>query len=513
MSTTHTDVLICGAGAAGLTLAIDLARRGVDFRLVDKLAAPFPGSRGKGIQPRTLEVFEDLGIVQAILAAGGPYPPQRVHAADGSHADTAMVAEAAATPAEPYALPWMCPQATTERIMRERLAGLGGHVQAGCELIGFEEDADGVTATLAGAQGRETVHARYLVGTDGGRSFVRRTLGIDFPGKTLGVRAMVADLELDGLPRDAWHRFGGEVMEQTLSLCPLAGTALFQMHAAVPPDGEVDVSLSALQSMVEERAGRADIRLRAVAWASVYRMHARLAARYRIGRVLLAGDAAHTHPPTGGQGLNTSIQDAYNLGWKLAAVLAGAPAALLDSYEEERRPVAADVLGLSTRLLDAARRGDNRRSREARQLDLGYRDSVLAMEAPTRSATLRAGDRAPDAPLADASSGAPVRVFELLAGPHWTLLGHATDPGAIATHPGLRVHVVGGEGGFIDAQGHFRDAWALPPGHWALVRPDGHIGAFVAADRLPALHDHLTRVLGSRAPVQLHRRPVSTLDA
>ncbi|UWX04783.1 FAD-dependent monooxygenase [Pseudoxanthomonas sp. NC8] len=144
-------------------------------------------------------------------------------------------------------------------------------------------------------------------------------------------------------------------MARRISLCPLMGTELFQLQAPVPPDGEVALSVEGLHNMVRERTARDDIVVHAVLWSSLYQMNARLADRFRDRRVFLAGDAAHTHPPTGGQGLNTSAQDGYNLGWKLASVLRGAPARLLDTYEEERRPIAASVLGLTTRLLDNAK--------------------------------------------------------------------------------------------------------------------------------------------------------------
>ncbi len=175
-------------------------------------------------------------------------------------------------------------------------------------------------------------------------------------------------------------------------------------------------------------------------------MNARLAARYRAGRVFLAGDAAHIHPPTGGQGLNTSVQDAYNLGWKLGAVLRGAPDALLDSYQEERRPVAAQMLGLATGLLEAAKQGSMRRGREVHQLDIGYPQSSLVLEKPARQGGVLAGDRAPDAPMRGAA-GLPVRLFELFRGPHWTLLGYGVERlGAVTPRRGLRIHAVGPRG-------------------------------------------------------------------
>jgi 2-polyprenyl-6-methoxyphenol hydroxylase-like FAD-dependent oxidoreductase len=319
---TTTDVLICGAGAAGLSLAIDLARRGVNFRLVEKAETPFAGSRGKGIQPRSQEIFEDYGIVDRLFATGGPYPLIRGYSPDGSFVDTPFGDARDPTPAEPYSAPLMVPQYLTEAVMRERLAELGHRPEFGRELTSFSQDAEGVTAQV----GNEIVRARYLVGADGGRSLVRHELGVDFPGETLGARAIVADVELEGLSADAWHRFG--LGSQQISLCPLAGTPLFQIQAPVPLDGDVDVTAAGLTALVAERTGR-HIAVHSVAWSSVYSMSARLADRYQVGCVFLADDAGHTHPPTGGQGLNTSLQDGYNLGWKLAAVLGGAPDKLL----------------------------------------------------------------------------------------------------------------------------------------------------------------------------------------
>jgi 2-polyprenyl-6-methoxyphenol hydroxylase-like FAD-dependent oxidoreductase len=484
------DVLICGAGAAGLTLAIELARRGLSFRLIDRMDGPFLGSRGKGIQPRTQEVFEDLGILDRVVAAGGLYPPQREYRDDGSYTESDVMAHEDPTPAEPYHLPLMVPQFLTEGVMRERLAELGHRPEFGCELVGLEQDEDGVMARLVSGAGEEVMRVRYLVGADGGRSFVRHALGIGFPGKTLGVRAVVADVALTGLGRDAWHRFSEGSMERQISLCPLAGTELFQLQAPIPLEGEVDLSAEGLSAMVAGRTGHDDIRIQSVSWASAFTMNARLADRYRVGRVFLVGDAAHIHPPTGGQGLNTSVQDAYNLGWKLAAVAGGAPVALLDSYEEERRPIAAGMLGLATRLLDAAKRGEMRRGREVHQLDLGYAGSSLALEKPERGGGLLAGDRAPDAPIRGAA-GQATRLFELFKGADWTLLGYEVERDAVLSRPGLNIHRLGPRGDILDEGGHLHDAYALTPGDWVLVRPDGYVGAIVSSSEIGGLETYL----------------------
>jgi len=488
-----TEVLIAGAGPAGLTVAIDLARRGIPFRLIDRLSAPFNGSRGKGIQPRSLEVFEDLGVVDRIVALGGLYPRMREYQDDGTFRDTDVVEGTQPSASEPYNLPLMVPQFLTERALRQRLLELGHSAEQSCELVGFVQDERGVSARVVKHGREESIRSRYLIATDGGRSFVRHELQIGFPGKTLGVRALVADVHLTGLTRDAWHRFNESDMSRQIAFCPLMGTDLFQILAPVPLEGDVDLSVDGLSKMTLERTGRNDILIQSVSWASAFTMGARLADRYRVGRVFLAGDAAHVHPPTGGQGLNTSVQDAYNLSWKLASVLAGAPESLLDSYEEERRPIAASMLGLSTALLDAHKRGEMRRGREVRQLDLAYPESSLTLKLPARSGGLLAGDRAPDAPIRGAA-GTPRRLFDLFKGPHWTLLGYRVDPTLVAPRPGLQIHTFGHRNELIDDAGHFVAAYGVSPGDWVLVRPDGYIGAIACSSEAVALNSYLQRV-------------------
>lgn len=488
------DVLICGAGASGLTMALELARRGISFQLIEKLHDPFRGSRGKGIQPRTQEILEDLGILDKVVAVGGVYPKQREYRDDGSFVDSEVVEDVGRSHSEPYHIPLMVPQFLTERIMRDRLAELGKYPEFGRELLAFDEAKGVVTARIAGTNDESTVRARYLVGADGGRSFVRQALGIGFPGKTLGVRAIVADVTLTGLGRAVWHRFGEGDMQRQIAICPLAGTEMFQLQGPIPLEGEIDLSAEGLTALVAERTGRSDIAILSVSWASAFNMNARLADHYRVGRTFLVGDAAHTHPPTGGQGLNTSVQDAYSLGWKLAAVIQGADDVLLDTYEAERRPVAEAMLGLSTGLLEAMRRGDIRRGRSVHQLDIGYPESVLSTETPPRRGGLLAGDRAPDAPLLGAA-GQTRRLFDLLAGPHWTLIIYA---GQQSTSPksrrGLAVHHIGLDGDLIDNAGHFKRAYDIAEGGTIIIRPDGYVGAIFGNDASTEIESYLARV-------------------
>ncbi|WP_316770714.1 FAD-dependent oxidoreductase [Streptomyces sasae] len=501
--TTDTDVIICGTGAAGLTLAVDLARRNVAFLLIDKAPHPFVGSRGKGIQPRSQEVFEDLGVIDRIVASGGEYPVQRIYTDDGP-IDQVGVRMSEPTPEEPYQIPLLLPQFLTERRLRERLAELGHAPHYGHELVGFDQDSDGVTTRIATPDGEQTVRATYLIAADGGSSYVRKTLGIGFPGKTLGVRAIVADVYVDGVSADAWHRWGEDTAGQ-VSMCPLYGTDMFQLQAPVPFDVDLDLSAEGLTAFFRERTGRDDVVIRSVNWASAFQMNARLADTYRRGRIFLTGDAAHCHPPTGGQGLNTSVQDAYNLGWKLAAVLDGAPESLLETYEQERRPIAEAVLGLSEKLLEAAKNRDIHRGREVSQLDLGYADSPLSLHTPERAKGVLAGDRAPDAPVTGAG-GLPTRLFSLFQGPHWTLLGHDVDD-APAPRRGLRIHTIGTRGDILDTGDRVQSAYGLSSEQWVLIRPDGYVAAVVGTADLAGIETYLDTV-GVR-PVAATRPPIT----
>ncbi|MGI5259647.1 FAD-dependent monooxygenase [Streptomyces angustmyceticus] len=473
-----TDVLIAGAGPTGLVLACDLARRGIACRVVERERRGFPGSRGSGLQPRSLEVFDDLGVIDAIRAAGGPV--QRLQSWDGTTrvAEWDTVERAEPSPHVPYGEMWMLPQWRTVEILRARLEELGGSVEFGCELTGFAQDADGVTARLRGPDGTGSdVRAGYLVAADGGRSTVRKALGVGFPVTDIVTDpTLIADLRVDGFDRAHWHVWptapGGRV-----ALRPLEGADLFQLLAhfgGAGPDFTPDATPEALQQLIVERTGHEDVRVHEVRWSSVLRIKAGAADRFRVGRVLLAGDAAHIHSPTGGQGLNTSIQDAYNLGWKLGAVLRGAPDALLGTYEAERLPVARQVLALTTQVFERDRadtdRGFSPRGGETLQLGLGYRESPLTRECREGLAddALRAGDRAPDAPCG------PVRLFDLFRGPHATLLAFGgTDAPAAGCYRLVRVGRPGERADVIDVDGHAHKAYG--DRGLFLVRPDGYL--------------------------------------
>ncbi|MGW4592084.1 FAD-dependent monooxygenase [Amycolatopsis thermoflava] len=456
------DVLIAGAGPAGLALAIDLARRGIGVRIVDKATEFFRGSRGDGLQPRTLEVFDDLGVVDAVLAAGREMPAFRVHL-DGEYVmERRMGERREPTPDVPYPNGWVLGQSQTEGILRDRLAEFGMRVELGAELTGFTQDGTGVTAELSTG---ETVRADYLVGADGGRSFVRKALGIEFEGVTdESFRMLLGDVEADLDPGFGYWFARAADPGSGVMMSPLPGIGLFQFGA---PLGEADAEPTAetLQSILDGL--NAGVRLGKLAWSTVWRPNVRLAKRFREGRVFLIGDAAHVHPPTGGQGLNTSVQDAYNLGWKLAD---GSPE-LLDSYETERRAVAERVLGISSELLRRHLAGDERaheRGADTQQLDISYRVS----DEPG----LAVGDRAPDAPVLD-DSGAKVRLFDLFRGPHATRLIFDGDaPDEPHTYAVLRPGQSRAGKSVVDEEGHAFTAYDAKE---VVVRPDGYVGVLI----------------------------------
>jgi 2-polyprenyl-6-methoxyphenol hydroxylase-like FAD-dependent oxidoreductase len=456
-------VLIAGGGPTGLTLGIDLARHGVEVRVVDKADKFFGGSRGDGIQPRTLEVFDDLGVIDAVLAEGHGPTPIRVYLDGRFVAERWMTEPAETTPGRPYPTTWFLGQSQLEAILRERLAEYGVRVELGSELVGLEQDNEGVTARLISG---ETGRFDYLVGADGGASFVRKAIGVAFPGTTdESFRLLLGDVAAPELDRGSSYWFAAADRPMTgVGLTPLPGTGYFQFGTPLG-EGE-DASLETLQAMLDKFS--AGVRLTSLGWSTVWRPNVRLAERYRAGRVFLAGDAAHVHPPTGGQGMNTGVQDAYNLGWKLAAETA------LDTYETERRAVAARVLGVSTDLLEKYTQGHpeaHKRGEESFGLDITYR-------APDATGPLVTGDRAPDAPVVDAN-GARIRLFDLFRGPHSTRLVFGA-PAPDEQHayavlrPGDHPAAVGRH--VTDPEGHAFAAYAASAGDHVLIRPDGYLG-------------------------------------
>jgi 2-polyprenyl-6-methoxyphenol hydroxylase-like FAD-dependent oxidoreductase len=492
------DVLVVGAGPVGLLLSLDLARRGIRVAIIEQNDDTMKGSKGKGIQPRSLEIFEQLGLLDEFEAVGGRYPSIRLYK-DGQERDEPYAAWIEPTPDRPYPNIMMVPQSLTERILRDHLQALGVMVLVGNKLVGLEQDGKHVAATVVSRRGMSAMSARYLVGTDGGSSFVRHAIGVAFSGETLPRRAIFADVRINGLSTKVWHRWPDAIGGQ-ISLCPLLGTPLFQMAAEVPPVGDIDLSEEAVAEIVRSRIDRDDIEVLDIPWRSLLRVNLRLADRYRVGRVFLAGDAAHIHPPTGAQGLNTGVQDAFNLGWKLAMVLRGGDAALLDSYESERRPVAENMLALSGMLLNAWQdQKKTTRGTLTSQLELNYRGSPYAVDLCESQESLKAGDRAPDSPCRNGRQQA-IRVFDLLRHPGFTLLGYGVTHDLLASiteGTSVRCHAIGTSCYTIrDDQGQIRKHYGLYDGALVLIRPDGYIGARADASTAHGLRDLICQWVG-----------------
>ncbi|MEU1085289.1 FAD-dependent oxidoreductase [Streptomyces sp. NPDC005892] len=518
-----TDVLIVGAGPTGLTLACDLARRGVDVRIIDKSAAPPRSSRAKGPNLRSLEVLASLGAADEVLAAGSLPLPMRKYRDQVPVADFDPYADPAPVPANAFDWPRLIAQWRLEEILRDRLAKDGVRVELGAELVGLDQhstgDAAAVTATLADGA---ALRARYVVGCDGAHSRVRKLLGIPFTGETRTDQVMVCgDVEIDegALDRGIWHQWfdaTGAVM-----LCPIPGTRAGWWFQAGPERDGAGVpqppTEEGFRRLLTRHTGLPGEVLRRATLLSTYRVNVRMADRFRDGRVLLAGDSAHVHSIAGGMGMNTGIQDAFNLGWKLAHVLTGLAApALIDTYEEERLPVAAWTLDFtSARLAEtmaAIRRPggglDSATAPEASGLSTGYRWSSLAAGAPENGP--RAGDRAPDAPCRSAATGAPTRLHHLFAEPRPTLLGFGPESEEILREAArtygdaVRVHrVYGAEevpddpAGVVDHEGRARAAYEPgADGTVVVVRPDHHVGLVAPATEAPRVREYLALLCG-----------------
>ncbi|WP_035791948.1 FAD-dependent monooxygenase [Kitasatospora mediocidica] len=543
-----TDVLVVGAGPVGLTAAAELRRRGVECRVVDRLAAPQLYAKAVGVQPRTLEIWDAMGLARQALDGALLLRGQLVFV-DGRQVSR-LELELELAPDVPYRFAAL-PQYATERLLADCLVSHGGGVERGRELVSLDQDADGVRAVIRSPEGVETVRCRYLVGCDGAHSVVRRALGLSFEGGAFDEQYMLGDVELDwdmppGYAVRATRRDPVGGPDDILVCIPLPGHGRYRMSMLVPPElgvaehggaGGTGVrhgldsanapELHQLQAVLDRLAPR-PATASALRWSSAFRISHRLVDRYRVGRVFVAGDAAHIHPPTGAQGMNTGIQDAYNLAWKLALVLhLVADESLLDSYHAERHPVGEEVVGRTVRHARAGIEADpgsvRTLLRREAQLLVGYPDSPLS-EPPGEvpAAGPAPGERAPDCGgLLRDLAGYRMRLFDLLRGPRHTLLlygGADARPAVLddcaaeavaAAHGLLDVYAVLAPGARLDglrmpvvhdADGAFRAGYGARDGEAFLVRPDGYLGARLLPADGGGPAEHLRRTFTGPEP-------------
>jgi 2-polyprenyl-6-methoxyphenol hydroxylase-like FAD-dependent oxidoreductase len=457
------DVIIAGGGPVGLMLAGELRLHGVHVVVLEKQAEPSGHARALGLHVRSIEVMDQRGLLERFLALGRQYP------LGGFFAGIRKPAPGRLDTAHPYVLG--IPQNLTERLLAEHAIEVGTEIRRGCELTGLSQDDTGVTAGLADGT---RLRSRYLVGCDGGRSIVRKLLGIGFPGEPARTEWLLAEAEVAATPQDL-NAAAAEARAAGVRFGPAPhaeGVYGFVVPAEeVAKDGTVPPTLEEFKQRLRVLAGT-DFGVHSPRRLTRFGDATRLAERYRDGRVLLAGDAAHIHPPMGGQGLNLGIQDAFNLGWKLAAEVGGwAPEGLLDSYQAERHPVAADVL--SNTQAQGELLSEEPGPRAVRQLvselmDFEEVNRYLIEKITAIGVRYDFGDEHP-------LVGRRLRDIELKQGRLYTLM-HA-GRGLLLDQTG-RLSVAG----WADRVDHVADASEELEVPAALLRPDGHV-AWVGDDQ------------------------------
>jgi len=517
----NTAVLVTGAGPTGLSLAITLRRYGVPVRIIDRADEPAGVSKALALWSASMEALEGMGVMDAMLAEGTNLNSLRI--GDGARELAAMAVGKGID--SPYPFPLLLSQARTERILTARLSALGVEIERGVELTGLSQDEEQVSAELKHPDGRtETLHTPYLAGCDGARSAVRHALGIEYQGYTEPYTYLLGDVLIDGDNLDHqsiylwWHNGG------TAALFPFEESVWRVFAMRKPGSGDEPTTIAELQEHID-RHGPGGLHLSDPSWLSVFHINERLAERYRSGRCFLAGDAAHIHSPAGGQGMNTGIQDAVNLGWKLAYVLNGIgdTDVLLDSYEAERRPVARDVVDAAAQKLHIAFNSGSKAKTviknlavsifgnlpavqkklqvELSETEIVYREGPLvALGAPPRKPKRTdVGARARDAAFVDTASGAERRLWPLLSELHHSLLlfedaDHSIAVDEIAEGTGDRLRIVRLDGR-SDPTHAARDRFRFDGPGWVLVRPDQVVAARGKAGDLSGLNRYLDRVL------------------
>ncbi|WP_312888433.1 rifampin monooxygenase [Nonomuraea rhodomycinica] len=471
------DVIIAGCGPTGAMLAAELRLHDVRVLVLEKETAPKSFVRIVGLHMRSLELMAMRGLLDRVLRHGRQRP------AGGFFAAIPKPAPKGLDSAHPYLVG--IPQPVIERLLEERAVELGAQVRRGSAVTGLAQDDEGVTVELADG---ERLRSRYLVGCDGGRSTVRKLLGVGFPGEPSRTETLMGEMEV-GVPQEEIAAKVAEIQETTRSfwLRPFGGGIY---SVVVPAAGVGDraepPTLEDFEQALRAIAGT-DFGVHSPRWLSRFGDATRLAERYRVGRVLLAGDAAHIHPPIGGQGLNLGVQDAFNLGWKLAAQIRGwAPEPLLDSYQAERRPVAEDVLDNTRAQMELLSTEPGPRAVRRLLTELMDFEEVnrhLIEKITAIGVRYDFGD-GPDL------LGRRLRDIDVAQGHLYSLLHRGRGLLLDRTE---RLTV----GGWSDRVDHLADPTAALDAPCVLLRPDGHV-AWIGDDQRD-LDDHLSRWFGEPA--------------
>ena len=500
---TADGVLVVGAGPVGLTTASQLARLGVPVRVVDALPAPTTESRAVTLHARSMEMLAAMGVLPRLEARGRRIPA--IAMLDGRTGETRARVPFDDVPSRhPFLLD--IPQPDTEAVLAERATELGIVVERGVSLTGLSQDGDGVEVTLRGPEGEQTTRVGWVVGADGGHSAARHLAGTHLDGAFHGQHFAMADVDVDTeLSPDTIRMFTHP--DGMGILFPLAGDRARIMFLVDDPGPDApDPTLAQIQALADARMG-GRVTVRDPRWLTYFEVHHAQVPGYRLGRVLLAGDAAHIHSPAGAQGMNTGIQDAANLAWKLALVVQGrADPVLLDSYHDERHPVGAQVVKATTLLTDVGTaQGAGAALRDAAlfvvghvhplgtaaatttaELRVSYRRSPLSVQhGGHHHGAARAGEHAPDPEGLTRPDGTPVAVEELQERPGFLLLvrGDAAGPAEALGDLGSVVRI--GED-VLDPDDVVGRAYGLGAEGLALIRPDGYLG-LVADTADPAL--------------------------
>jgi 2-polyprenyl-6-methoxyphenol hydroxylase-like FAD-dependent oxidoreductase len=348
-----TDVLIVGAGPTGLSLACQLIRHGVDFHIVDRKESTTPYSKAIGVQARTLEIYQQIGLAEELISLGRPAESVRLFS--GGEVRGRLDLRGIGTGLSPYPFVLIVEQGRHESLLHDFIKSNGQDVQWRTTLESFEQDDEGVTAYLVDKDGStEIVRAKYMVACDGAKSPVRHSLGLEFEGSTVDRLFYVADVDIDWEYGDN-GLFVFLMRNNLLVIFAMKGDRRFRIVGTFPEEfakDEGDVLYEEIEQQLR-RDTEVDFDITKVHWFSTYRVHTRHVDKFSDGRVFLAGDAAHIHTPAGAQGMNTGIQDGYNLAWKLASVLKGdAAPRLLGTYNEERLPNAENLTRTTDRLFE-----------------------------------------------------------------------------------------------------------------------------------------------------------------